>query len=54
MIEASDTTRSELGGDGIITTGGTGSILLSGILDESKDSRSINNNTHTYDKKVQV
>ena len=51
---SSATTRSKLGRDRITTTGGTGSILLSGILTEIEDERTFNTNTHTNDEILQV
>ena len=49
--ESSDTAGSEIGGYVITTTGGTGSIFLSGILTEIEDasniSTTVNNNNET-------
>ena len=52
MSKASATTRIKLGVDGRTTTGGTISIFIAGILDESEDTRTVNTNTHTNDEKV--
>ena len=54
MGEASATTRSELGGYGSTTTGGTGSIFVAGTCTESEYSMTVNNNTHTNDETEQV
>ena len=52
MSEASAVTISELGEDGITTTGGNGSILFAEILTESEYKRNVNTNTHTNDEKI--
>ena len=54
MSEASDTTRSELGGYRSNTTDSTGTILITGILAGSEDSWTVITNTLTNDKTVQV
>ena len=40
--------------DGSTETGGTGSILIDGILNEREDPRAVNNITHTNDGMVQI
>ena len=54
LSEASAKTRSELCGGVSTTNGGTGSILLSGILTESEYVRTVNTNTHINDKTLKV
>ena len=54
MEEASATTQSKLDGSGSTKTGGTGSILISRILNEREDPRAVNNITHTNGETVQV
>ena len=54
MSEASATTRRELGGYEITTTGGTVSIFFAGIFTEIEDSRTANTNAHTNYEIVQV
>ena len=54
MSEASATTRRELGGYEITTTGGTVSIFFARIFTEIEDSRTANTNAHTNYEIVQV
>ena len=54
LREASDTTRSKIGGYGSTTTGGTGSISLDGILAEIEYTRTVNTSTHTDYEIVKV
>ena len=54
MEEASAANRIKLGGYGSTTTGGTGSVFISGILTEIGNKSTINTNTHTNDETVKV
>ena len=54
MEEASATTQSKLDGSGSTKTGGTGSILIAGILNEREDTGAVNNISHNNDETVQV
>ena len=54
LRKASATTRIKIGEDGNTTPGGTESIFIAGILNESEDTRTVNNNAHNNDERVQV
>ena len=54
MEESSATTWREMWGDVSTTTGGTGSILLSGTFTEIEGLRNFNTATHTSYETVQV
>ena len=49
LEEASATDCRKLGGDRRTTTGGTGSIMLAGILNKSEYARTVNTTTNRVD-----